>query len=624
MVCIGIPTGTSVLITDRPHLLQHAQTLKPSKTITSQIHVRFLDQPGNRARLPNLCVRRDGVRVAALQTKTAWPTQSMVEKLPLEASTDVEYDAVIIGSGMGGLATAAQMVAKGAKVLVLEKYLLPGGSASHFKREGFTFDVGSSMMFGFGDEGTTNLITKCLEAVGKKMATIPDPTQVNYHLPKSSRFPEGLNVRVWREYNDFVGELSARFPHEKDGIQAFYDTCWKVFNSLNSIELKSLEEPRYLMQQFFRNPIACLTLAYYATTNTGEAARRYIKDPELLRFIDLECYIWSTVAADLTPLINSGMVFCDRHFGGINYPVGGVGLIAEHLAEGITEHGGNIVYKANVKEILMREESNGQQSTGSAGQRAYGVKLADGRVFRGKTIISNATRWDTFENMIGDDHLPQGEKLFRKRYKKAPSFFSMHIGVKADVLPPGTDCHHIILENWDKMEEPRETIFLSMPSLLDPSLAPEGHHIVHAFTPDWIDAWQGLSPEDYERKKEEVAESLCKRIEAVIPGLRGAITLKEVGTPRTHRRFLSRDDGTYGPIPSRPPFGMLSMPFNTTEISGLYCVGDSTFPGQGVNAVVFSGFGCAHRALCDLGMEPSWPAVDQVLKSSLKSIRDGS
>ena len=70
------------------------------------------------------------------------------------------------------------------------RYLIPGGSAGHFKREGYTFDVGSSMMFGFGDEGTTNLITKCLKAVGKRMETVPDPTKVVYHLPKSSRFPE--------------------------------------------------------------------------------------------------------------------------------------------------------------------------------------------------------------------------------------------------------------------------------------------------------------------------------------------------------------------------------------------------------------------------------------------------
>lgn len=58
------------------------------------------------------------------------------------------------------------------------RYLVPGGSAAHFKREGYTFDVGSSMMFGFGDNGTTNLITKCLQAVGKKMETVADPTQV--------------------------------------------------------------------------------------------------------------------------------------------------------------------------------------------------------------------------------------------------------------------------------------------------------------------------------------------------------------------------------------------------------------------------------------------------------------
>jgi prolycopene isomerase len=91
---------------------------------------------------------------------------------------------------MGGLTAAAKLVEKGAKVVVLEKYLLPGGSAAHYKRQGYTFDVGSSMMFGFGSEGTTNLITKALESVGKKMATVPDPTQVHYHLPASKAHPD--------------------------------------------------------------------------------------------------------------------------------------------------------------------------------------------------------------------------------------------------------------------------------------------------------------------------------------------------------------------------------------------------------------------------------------------------
>jgi hypothetical protein len=55
---------------------------------------------------------------------------------------------------------------------------------------------------------------------------------------------QGLNVQVWRGYDDFITELTARFPHEADGIRAFYGECWRVFNALNSLELKSLEEPR--------------------------------------------------------------------------------------------------------------------------------------------------------------------------------------------------------------------------------------------------------------------------------------------------------------------------------------------------------------------------------------------
>ena len=58
---------------------------------------------------------------------------------------------------------------------------------------------------------------------------------------------QGLDVKVWRKYEDFVEELSQRFPHEREGIKKFYRECWAVFNSLNSLELKSLEEPRYLL-----------------------------------------------------------------------------------------------------------------------------------------------------------------------------------------------------------------------------------------------------------------------------------------------------------------------------------------------------------------------------------------
>lgn len=119
-------------------------------------------------------------------------------------------------------------------------------------------------------------------------------------------------------------------------------------------------------------------------SNTGERARAHVSDPELLKFIDMECFCWSTVAADLTPIINAGMVFCDRHYGGINYPKGGVGRIAEELTSGIQERGGVVEFRANVERVVVE------------GGKAVGVRLGDGREFRAGAVVSNATRWDTF------------------------------------------------------------------------------------------------------------------------------------------------------------------------------------------------------------------------------------
>ena len=345
-----------------------------------------------------------------------------------------------------------------------------------------------------------------------------------------------------------------------------------MFNALNSLELKSLEEPRYLLNQFFKHPLACLTLAAFSPVNTGEMARKYIKDEELLAFIDMECFCWSTVKAEMTPMINAGMVFCDRHYGGVNYPRGGVGRLAELVSEGIEEAGGRMVYKANVKEIVTAGSGEEQVATG--------VRLASGEVIRGRTIVSNATRWDTFQKLLPVEDMPSSEKQFLDRFQKSPSFFTMHLGVKADLLPPDCQCHHIILEDWTKLEDAHGTLFVSIPTVLDPSLSPEGTHIIHAFTPDFIDNWKFGTPAEYDAKKEEMADKMIERLEAVWPGLKESLTLQEVATPRTQRRFLGRSDGTYGPIPSRSPLGMLSMPLNSTSVNGLYCAGDSTFPGQ--------------------------------------------
>lgn len=519
------------------------------------------------------------------------------------ASTDpatTTWDVIVIGSGIGGLVTASQLAAKGAKTLVLERYLIPGGSGGSFQREGYTFDVGASMIFGFGTQGHTNLLTRALADVGQHCETVPDPAQLEYHLPG------GLNVAVARDYEQFIADLTARFPHEAKGIRAFYDTCWQVFRCLDAMPLLSLEDPAYLAKVFFRAPLACLGLARWLPFNVGDVARAHIQDEQLLRFIDMECFCWSVMPANLTPMINAGMVFSDRHAGGINYPKGGVGVIAEKLVAGLEQQGGAIRYGARVVKVLIENSE------------AVGVRLASGEELRARRVVSNATRWDTFATpeegpevhrpasaaLVDARHTPKAEATWRRRYKPSPSFLSLHLGIDAAVVPEGFHCHHLLLERWEEMEAEQGVVFVSMSTLLDPGLAPAGRHILHTFTPSAMEHWQGLSPSAYRAKKEADAARLIARLEAILPGLQGAIRHREIGTPRSHRRFLGRMGGSYGPIPALRLPGLLPMPFNRTGLRHLYCVGDSCFPGQGLNAVAFSGFACAHRIGADLGLNP--------------------
>ncbi len=492
-------------------------------------------------------------------------------------------DVIIIGSGLGGLVTASQLASKGANVLVLEKYIIPGGSGASFKRRGYTFDVGASMIFGFGEKGYTNLLTRALRDVNERCETIPDPVQLEYHLPNN------FNLSVDKDYRNFIMKLSKRFPKEKFGIEKFYGACEKVFNCLDSMPLLSIEDPKYLFKVFFKAPLSCLGLARWLPINAGDVAKKFIKDPELLKFIDIECFCWSVMPAIKTPMINAGMVFTDRHVGGINYPKGGVGKIAEKLVDGLEKLGSKIRYNANVTEILIEKN------------KAVGVKLANGEKLYSNVVVSNSTRWDTFglenqkESLINKKYVPKSEYKWSETYKPASSFVSIHLGVNKEIIKDEFNCHHIIVENWDELENEKGVIFISIPTLLDSSLAPEGRHIIHAFTPSSINEWQNLSRKEYLEKKDEYFLFIIQKINKIIPNIINNIDHKEIGTPRTHKKFLNRFEGSYGPIPKRKLFGLLPMPFNTTKINNLYCVGDSCFPGQGLNAVAFSGYACAHK-----------------------------
>lgn len=506
------------------------------------------------------------------------------------------YDAIVIGSGMGGLTTAARLSRNGAKVLVLEQHTVPGGSASYFERDGYRFDVGASLLYGLGNEGTTNFITQALAEVGQSVESVRDPVQIHYHLP------DGIEIRTHYDREHFFEELFRHFPHERRGLRTFYDAVADAFAVMSRVPLIALDDYAGLIKGAIKSPFDAMRMSYAALTNLGDIARRNIKDPRALRFIDIEVYCWAIVGAKETPLVNGALVFGDRHANGVHYPKGGVSVLAEKLADGIALHGGEVRYKSRVvKGIVDRG-------------RVKGVQLSTGEEILAKSVISNATFWDTFGRLV-TDHPLSGVALREQslRYKQSDSFVSLFGGIAAKHVEPDTVVHHIVVDDWDAYDQPGGMLFVSMPSLHDPSIAPKDFHNVHAFMINRYDDWKSLTEHvengtgqhgqrrtaEYRSAKSRATQYMLGKLERVIPGARELVTPISLGTPLTNERYLARTRGTYGPLLRRGA-DVLLKPQSSTLVPGLYCAGDSCFPGQGVPAVVMSGFGCANRVLKEL------------------------
>jgi phytoene dehydrogenase-like protein len=175
----------------------------------------------------------------------------------------------------------------------------------------------------------------------------------------------------------------------------------------------------------------------------------------------------------------------------------------------------------------------------------------------------------------------------------------LHLGIDGEGLRSDLACHYIVVNDWDKgVTAPQNVVLVSIPSLLDPSLAPPGKHTIHVYTPgnEPYQLWEGMDrrSEEYARQKQVRAEVMWQALERIIPDVRSRsvsggesrceVTL--VGTPLTHERFLRRHRGSYGPA-IRAGEGF--FPGSGTPLPGLLCCGDSTFPGIGLPAVAASG-----------------------------------
>jgi prolycopene isomerase len=492
-------------------------------------------------------------------------------------------DVIVIGAGIGGLTTAALLQERGFSTVVFEKNNFPGGSCSAFRKGGYTFDAGASVFYGFSDDdtkGTLNLHSRIFRKLGVEVRTIPDPVQIHYHLPS------GFDVPVHYDQRRFLECLYLRFPHEKEGIRRFYDELESVYQILSSLPAGSLEDVLHIATVGSKHLLKSVALGVKTLYSMGGIARKYIQDEELLRFIDLESYSWAVQDALATPLVNAGICLADRHHGGINYPVGGSGVIPAALVQGLEKFGGKVRFGTGVEQVLLEDG------------RAVGVRLEGGEEVRARAVVSNATVWDTFDRLVPDERL----RIPEERFVQAPSWFQVYLGVDAAVIPRGFNVHHILVDDWSRYDELGGTVYFSAPSVLDPSLAPEGKHTVHMFvtaeTWQW-DRYDRRSPE-YRSRKEAYAKSLLARTERILPGLSDAVELMVTATPQTHERYLNRWQGSYGPL-LHPGQNVLRKPQNRTPVENLFAAGDSTFPGQGVIAVTYSGVSCASYVARQLG-----------------------
>lgn len=341
-------------------------------------------------------------------------------------------------------------------------------------------------------------------------------------------------------------------------------------------------------------------------------------------WLDMLCFLLQGLPAAGTMNAVMAYMLADWYRPGVtlDFPKGGSGAIAEALAKATEkyEHS-RVCVNSHVEEILVE------------GGRASGVKLKDGTVIKAtKAVVSNADPFITKKMLSGAKEAGLTDDKFNEYMDQLTntdgdaggtpnlkSFIHIHAGIDATGLPPVPSADFpaqwAVVRDWDApegVESPRNIVLCSMPSLIDPDLAPEGKHVLHAYVPatepyEW---WANLdrTSDEYLKKKEEAADFLWSAIEEYVPNARDRAVpgTVQIGTPLTHERFLRRTSGAYGP---RVEAGKQTLPGHTTPLDGLLLCGDFTFPGIGVPATAASGAITANNLL---SVQQHWSMLDKI------------
>ncbi len=485
-------------------------------------------------------------------------------------------EVIIIGSGIGGLSCAGLLARYGFKVTVCESHSIAGGAAHSFNYKGYRFDSGPSLYSGLSYSPSNNPLRQVLDAIGEDCEWATYDTWGCF-------LPEGdFNTAVGAEQFCEVllrlrGEKAVKEWRELQRVMTPYaDAAVAIPSAALRFDLGAVKTvgkfAPSLVKHFFN--VTKLTGPFSSIMD------EVVTDPFIRNWLNMLCFLLSGLPSDGTSAAEVAFMFADWYRRGVklDYPMGGSGALVDALVRGFEKHDGKLLLKSHVEEIIV--ENN----------RAVGVKLKGGKELRANTVISNASVWDTLK-LIPKDSVPQQFFEQRQATPECESFMHLHLGIDASNIRSDLQCHYIFVKDWELgITAPQNLVLISIPSVLDSSLAPPGKHSIHVYTPgsEPYDLWQGMdrNSKEYLEQKQKRAEIMWEALEKVIPDIRSRCEVTLIGTPLTHERFLIRNRGSYGPA-IRAGSGL--FPGSNTPLKGLMCCGDSTFPGIGLPAVAASG-----------------------------------
>jgi len=466
------------------------------------------------------------------------------------------YEVVIIGGGLGGLTCAAALAKKGRRILLLERNPVLGGYQATYKRSGFTIEPCLHVMAEAGPDGSVSQLLRELGLGGEIAFSRFNPTS-------QFIFPD-RTLAIPSDGQEFLGLLKDLFPHESSGIDG-------IFDCMNGISRGLGDAPG-------ANPM----VAEYSQKVLQVLLDQFIAEKKLQTMIAGYCTYFALPPSRVSSLLISAFTASLIFKGGFS-PEGGAKSIVDLLEKVVVTHGGEVRKKAPVQSIAVK------------GGKATGVVLENAEEIQAENVVSNADARMTFFSWVGEGKLPPDYVARLKKVEIMDSALNVFLGVKAQGLGlenmapaichfPGYDLDEQY-QAMQKGEIERSNFWIGIPTLTNPFMAPEGHHLIVLYVP----VPYRLEGIRWRHHKEDFTQRLINMAEKAIPGLRKNIVLVDAATPDTLVRYTGNSQGAVAGWACTPEADAL-RPANQTPIEGLFLAGHWTLPGPGTGSVMHSGW----------------------------------